>query len=134
MLSMILLSAACLVSTPDRGPNSGRPLTLRLDPPIPEEDPDLWSEELQLLLEYMCIILNCNGARDSGTASSVQQWVTTYQLGGIRRDMSIEAKRKAIGVVSAMRSLAVRNPGVITADLCAAFVESLDAVLEELGQ
>ncbi|CAG1005806.1 hypothetical protein PHYC_03264 [Phycisphaerales bacterium] len=99
------------------------------------EDPDAWSESLLLLLQCLCLILNCGQSGSTvqeQAIAQVENWVNTYASGGVRQDLSPEEQEEAIDQVEAIRAKVLLDPGVLPPALSAQFLETLDSIATDL--
>lgn len=104
-------------------------------PPAPEEDPDIWTEQLLLLLQIMCVIMQCNPNNTvSGANETVETWVKTYEERGLKFDLGGVSKETALAQIAAMRDKAMKDPGVLAEYRRAAFLNSLYSIETEITQ
>lgn len=84
-------------------------------------------------VQIMCLILNCSSARSIGTpAEAAQAWVHTYQLGGLRSDLTPAQRLWAKSQVIQLQLLVAADQGVLSPELKHAFSNSLTSILLEL--
>lgn len=103
------------------------------DPPIPEDE-DEWSQLMAMLLEYMCIILNCNGTRDSSgqAIDGTRTWIATYRSAGVRHGMSESERVFALDNVDRLSAMCRQDPGVLPVELRHEFETVLSEVQGQL--
>jgi hypothetical protein len=138
-LSLLLVLSAPQAFPAATSPHELQTATAAVDPPPLEEDQESWNRDLQLLLEIICVILNCNTiseptALQAGTTFSVQRWVTTHQLGGLNPFITAAELVDARAKLHAMDIMAANDPGVLPEPLRAEFRQSIASILEEIGE
>ena len=138
-LSVLLALSAPQVPQTTKTTNETQTTMALSDPPISEEDQDAWNRDLVLLLEIICVILNCNENSEppvvwNGPTIMVQHWVTTYQLGGVNQSMTPEQLVEARARLHAMDILAANDPGFLPESLRADFRDSIANILQEIGE
>lgn len=115
------------VQTPETRPS------VALEPPVPVEDEDVWTEQFLMLLQMICVVLDCGVARNEAEVSA-QQWVEIYKTGGVRPNLSPEIRAEARIQLTAMDALAARGAGGLTPALRAEFRATIAGILQEISE
>lgn len=139
MFRLLLVGLGVLAATAATGAQSSAPPMVgtdaaRRDDPVPE-DPLLWAEEVRLLLQGLCIVLNCQGSSawtEPGLESMVEAWITTYEAWGVRPGMTPEERGAALTTVGRLLLDCRNDPGVLPGAVRAPFVGTLAAIEDEL--
>lgn len=109
--------------------------TASLDPDNPM-DPSEWAESLEGYMQWTCDVLQCYSTQTWGASTPTQQvqnWLSTYQTGGVRTDLTSSEAQVAIGTTLSLLQLCENDPGVLNSQLREDFSSALMAVLDQLG-
>jgi hypothetical protein len=135
MLNVAFVVAVALTGLPDSNPLKPSETSgfVAVEPPVPVEDEEIGTEELLILLQMMCVIMNCSFTQN-GAELSVRTWVETHRTSGLRPHLSPEIRAEARVKLHRMDQLAASGAGRLAPALRDEFRESIANTLEELGE
>jgi hypothetical protein len=135
MLNVAFVVAVALTGLSDSNPLKPSETSgfVAVEPPVPVEDEEIGTEELLILLQMMCVIMNCSFTQN-GAELSVQAWVETHRTSGLRPHLSPEIRAEAGVKLQRMDHLAASGAGRLAPALRDEFRESIANILEELGE
>jgi hypothetical protein len=135
MLNVAFVVAVALTGLPDSNPLKPSETSgfVAVDPPVPVEDDEIGTDELLILLQMMCVLMNCSFTQN-GAELSVQTWIETYRTSGLQPYLSPEIRAEARVKLQRMDQLAANGAGRLAPALRDEFRESMTNILEELGE
>jgi hypothetical protein len=103
-------------------------------PPLPPADEDQWLEELMLMAQFLCVVLNCTASANSGASAELEmeRWIATYSLRGVRTDLTPHERDHALEIIDDLIALSEHAPSRLDASLVARFGDMLGSAREDL--
>lgn len=132
---VVWMLAASHASEPTADAVAGPAAAVReTEPPLPPVDEDQWLEDFMLMVQFLCVVLNCSASSHSGASAELEmeRWISTYSLSGVRTDLTPAERDHALEILDELITLSEHAPQRLDPSLVARFGDMLCSAREDI--